>query len=424
MSVAIKGPSAAGKSEARKKVLQFMPPEDVVSFTAMSERALLYYEDDFAHKILSMGEAAGTDEAQLQDYLLRELLSEGVLRYPVAQKIGGEIETVVIEKKGPVCFLVTTTRLALHAENETRMLSIEVDDSEQQTRAVLAAIARAEGMDEGKPVAEKLERWRDYQRWLAAGERRVIVPYAEVLSDLIPPKAVRLRRDFSQLLLAIKTLALLQREHRERDKQGRILANVEYDYRIAADLLSDIIAEAGGVKVKESHRETVEAVAKITAGMVQDEGATAKLIGDELGLDKSTARRRLQGAQRDDLVVNLEERRGYPGRYRVSNAVAEPTKMLPTVDEMREAWKGLPPPPPCHRDEKAVESQQDERWHGRLQADYHRDDGMNGGKPAATAVAIAENGGNPPKMGNGWHGGNGGKGRLPKTADDDPLNSL
>ena len=36
-----------------------------------------------------------------------------------------------------VCFLVTTTKHVLHAENETRMLSIEVDDSADQTHAVL-----------------------------------------------------------------------------------------------------------------------------------------------------------------------------------------------------------------------------------------------------------------------------------------------
>ena len=38
MHVAVKGPSAGGKSEIRKRVLDFMPPEDVIPFTALSER--------------------------------------------------------------------------------------------------------------------------------------------------------------------------------------------------------------------------------------------------------------------------------------------------------------------------------------------------------------------------------------------------
>jgi hypothetical protein len=62
MHAAIKGTSAGGKSEIRKRVLEFFPPESVVSFTSLSEKALLYYDGDFAHKILSMGEAVATDE--------------------------------------------------------------------------------------------------------------------------------------------------------------------------------------------------------------------------------------------------------------------------------------------------------------------------------------------------------------------------
>ena len=36
MNVAVKGPSAAGKSNIRKTVLEFFPPEDVISFTTLS----------------------------------------------------------------------------------------------------------------------------------------------------------------------------------------------------------------------------------------------------------------------------------------------------------------------------------------------------------------------------------------------------
>ena len=63
MHTAIKGLSASGKSEIRLEVLSFIPPEDVISFTTLSEKALLYMPDDFAHKVLSMGEAAGVEQA-------------------------------------------------------------------------------------------------------------------------------------------------------------------------------------------------------------------------------------------------------------------------------------------------------------------------------------------------------------------------
>ena len=52
MHAAVKGPSSCGKSEIRKQVLAFFPPEHVIEFTALSERALLYLNDGFEHKIL------------------------------------------------------------------------------------------------------------------------------------------------------------------------------------------------------------------------------------------------------------------------------------------------------------------------------------------------------------------------------------
>jgi hypothetical protein len=202
MHGAVKGPSAAGKSEIRTRVLEFFPPESVVAFTTLSEKALFYFEQDFPHKILSMGEATGSDEQRLQDYLLRELISEGRLRYPVVQKVNNELVTVVIEKNGPVVFLVTTTKNKLNPENETRMLSLEVNDSEDQTRAVLRTIARFAALGQNAaPI--NYEPWQNFQRWIENGECRVIVPFAETLAGLIPPKAVRLRRDVPQLLCAI-----------------------------------------------------------------------------------------------------------------------------------------------------------------------------------------------------------------------------
>ena len=197
MHAAIKGASAAGKSEVRKGTLTYFPPEAIVTFTVLSEKSLLYYKEDFPHKILSMGEACGHDEAKLQDYLLRSLMSENRIDYPVAVKRSGVIETITITKHGPVAFLVTTTRNALHPENETRMLSLEVNDSEEQTRRVLQKVAEVEGYNL-TPTEADLKPWHDFQRWLAAGECRVTIPFAknsrqDAAVDAGGPLAARLR---------------------------------------------------------------------------------------------------------------------------------------------------------------------------------------------------------------------------------------
>ena len=59
MHTALKGSSAAGKSNLVEAVLKFMPPEVVMSFNAISEKAPFYFKEGEAleHKILYMGEA-------------------------------------------------------------------------------------------------------------------------------------------------------------------------------------------------------------------------------------------------------------------------------------------------------------------------------------------------------------------------------
>ena len=61
--------------------------------------------------------------------------------------------------------LVTTTEAALHPENETRMLSLNVDDSEEQTRRVLKKLAQTTGRNLG-PDDSIHYIWQDFQRLL------------------------------------------------------------------------------------------------------------------------------------------------------------------------------------------------------------------------------------------------------------------
>jgi phage/plasmid primase-like uncharacterized protein len=338
MHVAIKGPSAAGKSEIRRRVLQFFPAETVISFTAQSEKALLYFKDDFAHKILSMGEAMNPEEARFQDYLLRELLSEAKLNYPVVQKQpDGSLETVTITKNGPVAFMVTTTRNQLHPENETRMLSVEANDTPEQTKKVVAMVAQVEGLNKGM-VSADLKPWQDYQRWLAAGECRVFVPFADALAELIPPKAVRLRRDFGQLLRAIKVHALLHRDHR-RSTKGSIVATIDEDYSAVRALMADILATAAEVKTRKAVQETVEVVDELQSEDDSREGVSARAVATLLKLDISTTRRRLYAAESAGFVINLEDRPRRPGRYVMVDEVQQGhAELLPTCEKLWEHY--------------------------------------------------------------------------------------
>jgi hypothetical protein len=364
MHAAIKGPSAAGKSEIRKQVLEFFPREDIIPFDTLSEKALLYFEDDFPNKILSMGEASGLQEKDLQDTLLRQLMSEGKLNYPVAQKIGGQIVTIPVVKHGPVCFMVTTTRATLHAENETRMISLEVDDSEEQTRRVLKKQAQTLGRNI-KPDDGVYLDWQDFQRLLRMVRNRAIdVPFADALAALIPPRATRLRRDYPQIIAAIKAHAFIHCYRRNNNEKGETVADLELDYVPVAELIGHIAAEGAGIAVSKEVTETVEAVRLATVNIPTDDGATAFEISKLLHLDKSAARRRLLLAEEKGFVVNLQQRKFQAGKYRLTDQEIEAETLLPSVEEIMayqemSSRKGRKSAPPRHRSGFCEEDQED-----------------------------------------------------------------
>jgi hypothetical protein len=341
MNAAIKGTSAGGKSEIRKRILGYFPPEDVVAFTSLSEKSLIYHDGDFSHKVLSMGEATATDEQNFQDYLLRELMSEGYIRHSTVQKVGNELVATTIEKQGPVAFLVTTTKSKMHPENETRMLSLEIDDSENQTKKVLDKVAQVDGLHDLAPVDHKP--WQDFQRWLALGQRQVVVPFATVMVELIPPVAVRLRRDIGQVIRAIKAHALLHRDQRDRDEAGQIIADISHDYEAVRKLMNAIIAEGSGVAINPAITETIEAVVTATVAMTEAEGTSVMGVAKLLKLDRSTAWRRLSAACDDGYLVNLEQRQRMPGKYRTTGQKVEPVSVLPAALRLAERFSNIQP---------------------------------------------------------------------------------
>jgi hypothetical protein len=172
-----------------------------------------------------------------------------------------------------------------------------------------------------------------FQDLLAAGERRVIVPFAPVRAKVVPTRAVRLRRDFSQILNLVAAHALLHRGHRVTDSHGRIIATIE-DYREVHRLLADQLAEATGIRVPQSVRETYEAVQALTTSSVAGI-VNAKQVGDKLRIDRSTASRRLNAAVGAGLIENEENRPHRPGRYRcIDGAEITDTPVLPSPEAL------------------------------------------------------------------------------------------
>jgi hypothetical protein len=335
VSLALKGVSAGGKSFTVESVLRFFPASAYFARTGFSEKALYFSNEDFRHRFIVLFEATGMASEYLS-YVVRTLLSENRLSYELPVKTEDGITPQVLEKEGPIGLLTTTTAPKLHPENETRLLSLGVSDTKQQTQAVMRTLAaeRAAGFDYAP--------WQAFQEWLTTGARSVAVPYAPWLAERIPPVAVRLRRDFGMLLSLIRAHALLHRGTRDKDAQGRVVASPA-DYAAVYYLVESLFSEGVEVTVPETVRETVEAVrgCLATGGSGKtDDGAPAvslTSLARDLKLDKNSVHHRVKKATGAGYLANLEVRKGKPAQIVLADPLPEEGEILPSPEALAEA---------------------------------------------------------------------------------------
>lgn len=189
--------------------------------------------------MLYLQEVAGSEEAE---YTIRVLQSDGRLEYEATEKTpDGGMRNVVHQTEGPTVVVQTTTRSHLHAENETRVLPIYVDESETQTARIVTRIkheAAGGGVEEA--ARESITSpWHDAMRLLEPAE--VVIPYAGRIE--IPSSPLRIRRDARRLIDVVRVIAWLQQHQRGRDPEGRILAE-EQDFNEALQLVSESLRRA------------------------------------------------------------------------------------------------------------------------------------------------------------------------------------
>jgi hypothetical protein len=324
VSLIVKGASATGKSHTVKQVLRLFPPGTRLERTSMSERALIYMNGSLEHKMLVIYEATGLTKG-FGAYIIRSLLSEGEIRHSTP--------TGQFYKRGPTGLIVTTTETALHPENETRCLSVNTDDSPAHTRAIMAMVARGRSGNRSRGFASRAA-WHALQDFVELGLHEVAIPYGEALSNLIPPAALRLRRDISTILSLIETHALLHQATRERDADGRIIAEVK-DYDVVRDLIGEIISAEAGVGVPEIVIETHAAVASLI-----ERGAphvTLQQLSCALGVDTSTAHYRVSKAIALGVIRNAQGTRYRTAQLVLGDPIPDTRNLLPTVEQLTAA---------------------------------------------------------------------------------------
>jgi len=324
ISVAVKGPSSGGKSYLVGKILALFPESAYYILTSMSEMALAYMEESLSHRMLIIYEANGM-HSDMASYLIRSLLSEGCIRHQTVDKSDHGLKGKTLYIEGPTGLIVTTTEAALHPENETRLLSLTVNDTPEQTKEILLAIAQ------DQEIPPDLSRWHSLQTWYELGEHRVVIPFARALAVAIPPSAVRLRRDFKMILGFIKAHAILHQYNRLRDPEGKIIASL-HDYAVVRELVASFVAEGIGATVSATVRATVEGVAELLKEDQKE--VSVSQLAQQLQLCPSSTSRRAKTAIELGFIGNLEDKKGKSARLVLGDPLPEDQDILPKPEDL------------------------------------------------------------------------------------------
>jgi DNA primase catalytic core len=277
LAVMVQSSSAAGKSSLMEAVLAFMPAEDKVQYSAMTGQSLFYMGAmDLKHKILALAEEAGAARAS---YALKLLQSEGVLSIASTGKDPetGKLVTQEYRVEGPVMIFSTSTAIDHDEELLNRCLTLGVDESREQTRAIL-------GLQRQKRTLDGLFARRQKERLLKAHQnaqrllRPIAVrnPYADALT--FPDGRTRLRRDHEKYLTLIDTLALLHQHQREIKSAEHDGERIEYVEVTFADIetANTLAHEALGRSLDELSPQT-RRLLELVASMVETQ-CTAQAI--------------------------------------------------------------------------------------------------------------------------------------------------
>jgi hypothetical protein len=338
ISVVLKGDATAGKSFTMNTVLEYVPNEAYESMSGMSEKALIYWDRDLRNKMLFIGEFTGLQSEQGNTWL-RQLLTEGCIRYVVTgDGKGSGRASLDLEVAGPTGLIMTTTAQKLHPEDESRMISLFVDDSPEHTLAVIRSQAmKAAGLQTTKPNTAP---WVALHRWVAAGSKAVVVPFALTLSDKVDPSNGRMKRDFPKVLDLVKAHALLHQQTRERSAEGQIIATLA-DYQAIYALLARPLSEGQTETLAPEVDQVISAVSVLSSLDGYREGVPQNAIVDHFAngdqqqaVAKSTVSRRVRKALDQGYLTVGQHKPGVGQQLKIGISRGKVSQTLPAPETL------------------------------------------------------------------------------------------
>ena len=290
MNAIVKGPSSTGKNLLVSRVLRLMPETAIREITSSSRMAWNYSGDDFRNRIVYLKER--TDDAAGAVASIRLFISESELRRTVTVRKNGQLTTQTFVAKGPIAAISTTTRDRIQIDDETRHVSLWVDESPEQTRRVIdRQVSPLPALSE-----EEIRVWHEVYNFVS---KRSSVPvklpeWFKKITDKVDVSNVRVRRYFPAFLAAVRTITLIRSfsSNPEDFEPGDSLRAGFDDYAIATYIFDTAFVESLS-RGDDERLETSKAIATIYSTQ-NDEPVVGKQFAEYLGISygKATAKLR------------------------------------------------------------------------------------------------------------------------------------
>ena len=317
--------SGAGKSLLQDTLLKLCPDEDLIQLTSLSDRALFYKgQDSLKNKVLAVEEVAGAEGAH---YAIRNLISAKklVIETTVKNPVTGQLTTQLNTVHGPTAVFQTTTRPDLDAETRSRFIVTSIDESPEQTRAILEAQRHShtlEGLRRRRQREAILARHHTFQRLLKP--LAVVNPFEPLLTYTEDRLAVR--RDnpkYLNLILAVTFLYQMQRPVKRDEICGDYLETTLADIAIANELATALF----GQSLDELSRPGRELL-RLIFDYAQSQASEQKSVPDKIHFTRRELREALKWSEYQlrtylreltelEYLLPLAGRQGQPFRYRL-----------------------------------------------------------------------------------------------------------
>lgn len=234
----IQGTSGSGKTHLLATIMEFMPPEDTISLTRVTESSFYNYgEYELQNKLIGMEDFDGLEEKA--ELAFRELQSKGMISSSTSGKNEhtGQITGYVKKVFGPIASLSATTKGEIYEDNMSRCFLVAVDESQEQTQRIIQyQNNKAAGQIDTTKEKEIRDFLRNCMRLLQPLD--VVNPFANKID--LPQEAHKIRRLNDLFQSYVKQVTLLNQYQRKKDVQGRLITDKE-DVKTAIEIMFDSI---------------------------------------------------------------------------------------------------------------------------------------------------------------------------------------